>query len=82
MGFSDASERGAGAAPNRDRTGDLRPRLAHKQSTNGHPLASVPESRVTVADPSTVLMARRKFPGTAVRRLRSARGWRRVSEQT
>ena len=26
----------------------------------------MPESRVTVADPSTVLMARRKFPGTAV----------------
>jgi hypothetical protein len=25
----------------------------------------VPESRVTVVDPSTVLMARRKFPGTA-----------------
>lgn len=25
----------------------------------------MPESRVTVVDPSTVLMARRKFPGTA-----------------
>jgi hypothetical protein len=30
MGFSDASERGAGAAPNRDSAGDLRPRLAYK----------------------------------------------------
>jgi len=31
MGFSDASERGsAGTAPNRDGTGDLRPRLAYK----------------------------------------------------
>ncbi len=29
----------------------------------------MPESRVTVVDPSTVLMARRKFPGTAASRL-------------
>jgi len=45
------------------------------KSTNGHPLASVPESRVTVVDPSTVLMARRKFPETAAF-ARSATGFR------
>ena len=53
------------------------------KSTNGHPLASVPESRVTVADPSTVLMARRKFPGSAASPTSvGARGWRWVLEQT
>lgn len=66
MGFSDASKRGTGRYCSESRhVPGTYVLVLLTNSTNGHPLASVPESRVTVADPSTVLMARRKFPGTA-----------------
>ena len=43
-----------------------RPALLIQTQTNGILLASTPEPRVTVAFPSTVLMARRQFPPFAL----------------
>ena len=50
-----------------------RPALLIQTQTNGILLASTPEPRVTVAFPSTVLMARRQFPPLIFNGRRSSR---------
>lgn len=50
-----------------------RPAILIQTQTNGILLASTPEPRVTVAFPSTVLMARRQFPPLIFNGRRSSR---------